>query len=250
MTPKSDDIVRFGPRARIEHAFMILAFVLLSLTGLPQKFADAGWAQALVALFGGVDVMRTVHRVTGFLMVALVAEHLIVAAWSVATRRCRPSMMVTRQDFHDAADTLRYYLGLREHEPRFDRYDYKQKFEYWGLVMGSAIMIVSGLILYFPVLTVSLLPGVVIPAAKVAHSNEAMLALLTIVTWHLYSANLNPEVFPIDKAIFTGRISRERMLREHPVEYERLLEAPDVPADLTAQPEAAESPAAAVDPAE
>jgi hypothetical protein len=67
------------------------------------------------------------------------------------------------------------------------------------------------------------LPGQVIPAAQVAHSYEGLMAFLVVIVWHIYNAHLNPDVFPFDTTIFTGRISRERMRHEHALEYERLL---------------------------
>jgi len=80
-------------------------------------------------------------------------------------------------------------------------------------------MIVTGFILYFPVFFTEFLPGQIIPAVKVAHSAEGLLAFLVVVTWHIYNAHLNPDVFPFDFTIFTGKISVERMLKEHLLEY-------------------------------
>jgi cytochrome b subunit of formate dehydrogenase len=119
---------------------------------------------------------------------------------------------------------LRYYLGVSDEQAQFDRYDYRQKFEYWGLVLGGVVMIVTGLILYFPTTVTRFLAGEVIPAAKVAHSNEGLLAFLVVIIWHVYNAHLSPDVFPFDASIFTGRISRERMEKEHSLEYARMVE--------------------------
>jgi hypothetical protein len=90
-------------------------------------------------------------------------------------------------------------------------------------------MIISGLMLMYPIWATKILPGQFIPAAKTAHGFEGIMAMLTILIWHLYSAHLEPGRFPIDTSIFTGLISRARMREEHPLEYEELLdkEAPE-----------------------
>ena len=137
-------------------------------------------------------------------------------------------MIPGRKDFVDAIKTLRYYLGASEEQARFDRFDYRQKFEYWGLVMGGLLMVATGMVLYFPLVVTRLLPGVAIPIAKVAHSNEGLMAFLVVITWHIYNAHLNPDVFPFDKTIFTGKISLDRMKHEHPLELERLKQYQDI----------------------
>jgi cytochrome b subunit of formate dehydrogenase len=111
---------------------------------------------------------------------------------------------------------------MTDEHPQYDRYDYKQKFEYWGVIAGGMLMITTGFVLWFPVEVARFLPGEVIPAAKAAHSNEALMAFLVIITWHIYNAVFSPEVFPLDTAIFTGSISRERMVHEHPIELARI----------------------------
>jgi cytochrome b subunit of formate dehydrogenase len=160
--------------------------------------------------------------VAGLLFAALTVAHLATAVVMVGTRRWKATMMITRQDVRDTLQNLRYYLGRADTPPRFARYDYRQKYEYWGLIFGSMVMVASGLLLFFPVLVTRLLPAQLIPAAKVMHSNEAMLAMLIILVWHLYGAHLNPEVFPMDSSMFTGKISKQRLLHEHPLEYEEI----------------------------
>lgn len=215
-------VVRFGRRHRIEHLLVIVTFVLLLLTGLPQKFHDTGWAVWLTGMLGGIDLVRAIHRATGIAFAALCVLHLTVAAYGVISGRTGATIMPRVQDFRDAIANLKYYVGLADRQPVFDRYDYRQKFEYWGMVIGSAVMIGSGFVLYFPLLFAQFLPGQFIPAAKAAHTYEAMMALLTIVIWHMYGAHLNPDCFPLDRSIFTGRISLRRMRHEHALEYQRL----------------------------
>jgi len=212
------DFVRFSPRQRLEHALVMSLFVVLAVTGFPQKFHNSGWAQGVVDLLGGLERVRFLHRAAGFLFALLAATHVAMLIRDVASGRARLSMVPTRKDFQDAITTLRYYLGVSDLQARFDRFDYRQKFEYWGLLLGGVVMVATGLLLYFPVAVASFLPGELIPAAKVAHSNEGLMAFLVVIVWHIYNAHLSPEAFPFDRSIFTGRISRERMKHEHPLE--------------------------------
>lgn len=217
--PNAREFVRFGFHPRIEHWLVIITFAVLTATGLPQKFSGMDWARWVVRAFHGLDTMRTIHRFTGWTMTVLAVEHVAIGIYLLVFRG-RTAMVPRGKDFRDAIDYLKWCLGLSKSQPRMGRYDYRQKFEYWGLLMGSAIMIASGIILYFPLVVAKFMPGVVVAAAKVAHSTEALLALLTVITWHAYGAHFNPEVFPIDKSIFNGKIPRDRMLHEHPLEFE------------------------------
>jgi len=92
-------------------------------------------------------------------------------------------------------------------------------------------------LLWFHNLALGLLPKFVLDIAREAHSDEALLATLAIVIWHWYNAHFNPTVFPMNTTIFTGKISKERMLKEHSLEYEQLLKAQEATA-----PAAVEAP--------
>jgi formate dehydrogenase subunit gamma len=217
------EIIRFSVRQRAEHASVMILFTTLAITGLPQKYYEAAFSATLVHALGGVGVTRLIHRIAGVLFTVTLTAHLAVAIWQVAMRRLsRLAMVPGRQDYRDALATLRWYLGLSKQKPLFDRYDYRQKFEYWGMVAGSMIMVVTGAVLLFPVLIGSLVPGQMIPAARLAHSQEGLMALLVVIVWHIYNAHLNPDVFPFDWSIFNGRISRHRMIEEHPLELARI----------------------------
>ena len=220
---KDVTVVRFSGVQRAEHVSVMMLFLILSITGLPQKFFEHSWAQALMGWIGGVDTARWVHRATGYAFAALVSAHLARVVLGVARGTMALTLVPTRQDFRDAIETLRYYLGVADRSPKFDRFDYRQKFEYWGLVMGAALVVGTGLVLLYPAYVTRFLPGELVPAAMVAHSNEGLLAFLVVIVWHVYNAHLNPDVFPFDTSIFTGRISRERMRHEHALEYERMV---------------------------
>jgi formate dehydrogenase subunit gamma len=218
----SDYIVRFNLQQRIEHFITMVVFALLCLTGLPQKFYQAGWAHTIVDVFGGVDNLRWTHRIAGMLLALSTVVHFTNAILLMLGKRTYFSMVPTRKDFEDVVQQLKYYLGMTEKHPMYDRYTYKEKFEYWGLVIGNVIMVLTGFILFFPVQAANVVPGQIIPAAKVAHSNEGLMAFFVITIWHIFNAHLNPDVFPFDASIFTGKVSRERYVHEHPLELARL----------------------------
>jgi formate dehydrogenase subunit gamma len=218
-------IKRFSLFRIIEHQAGIITFTILVVTGLSQKFHDSSLAEWVIMNLGGIDKTRLIHRFTGLVFAALTIVHVLAACYGVMFRKWVPSMVINLKDFTDAIDNLKYYFGITDMPARCGRYDYKQKFEYWGVVVGGLLMIATGLTLWFPTKVfklIPILPGQIIPAAKAAHTNEAMLAFLVIVIWHIYNSVFSPEIFPLDTSIFTGRLSKERMKHEHPLEYERL----------------------------
>ena len=218
-------IRRFSRWRIFEHWGIILSTLLLFATGLSQRFWNLDFSQWLILWMGGIDNVRWIHRYTGILFSLGLILNVIVAISGVVRGKWAPSMFITRKDFTDAVQNMKYYFGLDDHPAKCDRYDYMEKFEYWTILMGGFLMILTGTVLWFPILVTKILPGEIIPAAKALHSNEALLIFLINALWHIINAVFSPEVFPLDTSIFTGYISRERMAREHPIELESVEEA-------------------------
>ena len=219
---------RFTLFRQVEHHLNAIVFSLLVLTGLAQRFHEASWAQGSVRLMGGIDNVHVYHRIAGIVFVVIFTVHLVGGIMAVLSGK-RLTMFIVGNDFRDAIQNMNYFMGRVDKPARCDRFEYKQKFEYWGVIMGSLVMGITGLLLLFPTWlfsTFPFIPGQALAAAKAAHSNEALMAFLVIVTWHIYDAVLSPEVFPLDTTIFTGKISRARMMHEHPLEYERITGLP------------------------
>jgi cytochrome b subunit of formate dehydrogenase len=219
---QGDVIRRFHGARIVEHWLLIITFVSLVCTGLSQRFYYLDVSQWAIMQMGGIDTVRTIHRYAGTAFAVMVAAHVLVLTMGLGLKRWQPTMLITKKDFFDAVHNIKYYVGMENHPARCDRYDYKQKFVYWSVLGGGLLMVATGLTLWFPVAVVRWLPGEAIPTAKALHSNEALLIFLLVALWHIYDSIFSPDVFPVDKTIFTGRISRDRMLNEHPVELSRM----------------------------
>lgn len=212
------EYVRFSLTDRIEHMLLLVSFTVLVITGLPQKYVPAPWAEFLIGLMGGIETVRIIHRVAAVVLILESIFHVITVSYKLFVRRVSPSMLPTLQDFVDFLDALRYNLGLAKRRPQYDRYNFEEKIEYWAVIWGTAVMIITGFMLWNPITTTKFLPGSWIPAAKAAHGGEALLAFLAIIVWHVYNVHIKT----FNRSMFTGKLSREEMLHEHPKELERI----------------------------
>jgi hypothetical protein len=88
--------------------------------------------------------------------------------------------------------------------------------------------------LWFPEWFALFLPGYFINLAAVLHLYEAILAVAVKFVVHIITIHLRPEVWPLDKSIFTGKTTKERIEHEHPGEWEQL-NPPAAPAPDTAE---------------
>jgi hypothetical protein len=119
-------------------------------------------------------------------------------------------------DWRELLETLRYNLGLTAARPAYGRFAYWEKMEYWALVWGILVMVVTGLVLWFAIPFLNRFPYWALDLFRTVHRYEAILATLAIVVWHLYATMINPDVFPLNQAMTRGTLTYEEMLREHP----------------------------------
>jgi len=63
-----------------------------------------------------------------------------------------------------------------------------------------------------------------VDAYRWGHSDEAVLAVSFIFTWHFYNVHFQPDFFPMSWTWWTGNMSREVMQLEHGLELEMLEE--------------------------
>lgn len=220
--------VRFRLYHRILHVMVIVSFLGLALTGMSLKFADASWGRALSWMLGGPFSCRILHRIFAIVTFLYFGLHLVWILRSMLKNGFKKtfwgpeSMMPQPRDVVQMFQNVKHFLGLGP-APKFDRFTYWEKFDYFAVFWGVVIIGSTGLVLWFPLLFAKLLPGIWINAAIIVHSDEALLAVGFIFTIHFFNTHLRPEKFPMDKVIFTGRVTEDELKNERPLEYERLV---------------------------
>ena len=205
---------RFGLPDRAEHILLLAVFTTLAVTGLVQKFAEAGISQTIIAVLGGIENTRGVHHIAAVILMLEGVFHLGAVSYRLFVRHTRLDMLPGLMDFRRAWGAFLYNLGLRKDRPQEGRYTFAEKAEYWAVVWGTVVMAVTGFMMWNPISTTRLLPGQVVPAAKAAHGYEAILAVLAILIWHVYHVHLRR----VNKSMFTGYLDEEAMIEEHPLE--------------------------------
>ncbi len=234
---------RFLPFERFLHFLVVTSFLLLVITGMPLKFYYTNWAKAIFDIIGGPQTARTLHRFAAlvtFLYFGLHVASLVGRAWKgkgvlrdPASGRLSfkrlwqvlfgpDSMMPTWQDWKDFVAHNKWFFG-RGPKPQFDRWTYWEKFDYFAVFWGVAIIGASGLIMWFPTFFTRFLPGWIINIALIVHSDEALLAAGFIFSIHFFNTHFRIEKFPMDTVIFSGRVSKTEMLHERKRWYDRLV---------------------------
>ncbi|MEW6201256.1 MAG: cytochrome b/b6 domain-containing protein [bacterium] len=220
---KEEWFQRFSLTFRIQHIVLFVSVILLILTGLPLKFPESWWAKFLFSSLGAFAPAKIVHRVSAGGLITVAVFHIFYLLFLKEGRRMFLDVLPRPKDLLDVIANLKYFLGFSGAPAQFGRFSYIEKFDYWAVYWGIVIMVGTGLALWFQDAFMSIMPKFVIDIMKEAHSDEALLATLAIVIWHFYNVHLNPDRFPGTLLWWHGRISREEMLKDHPLEYERMM---------------------------
>jgi cytochrome b subunit of formate dehydrogenase len=211
------------------HATLFSTFLGLALTGLPLRFSQSGWAKGFAGAVGGFGAILFFHKAFAVTLTAAFLVHL-AQIWHRAFVKKElgifwgPNSMVPQpRDFRDLFAHVRWFVGLGP-KPKFGRFAYWEKFDYWAVFWGMAIIGLSGYAMWFAPFVARLVPGSWLNVALLLHGEEALLAVWFIFTVHFFNTHLRPGSFPMDTVIFTGRLSDQELKEKHLAEYERLVE--------------------------
>lgn len=234
-----EEIERFNIIFRIQHVVMFTTFLLLAFTGWGLKYAELDVSSWWIRIWGGPRTAGIIHRIAGITMVLDFTFHVLYIGYMLFKGKMQIRKVTTiiplPKDVKDVAHNFLYFLGISKTRPKFGRFSYAQKFDYWAVFWGMFIIGVSGLAIAFPIQTSYLIPewstGWIWQLLFILHSDEALLAIVFILFWHFYNEHLKPEVFPMSWVWLTGKISVKELKHKHPLEYELLFKEEPEPVE-------------------
>jgi formate dehydrogenase subunit gamma len=215
--------VRFSLNVCLQHLVLAIGVILLTITGLPIKFHDSAWAEFIFRHIWSLEINRIIHRVGASLL-------MFVTVWHIGWLLTREG----RRELRELLPQGERSLGFRREcevyarsllgAPQVRALQLQRKVRVLGFGVGhSGHGALRADALVSQNRAWRICPKYIFDVALQAHSGEALLAILALITWHMYHAHLNPEVFPMNMTIFTGKISKKRMIEEHPLEYEQIM---------------------------
>ena len=205
-------MTRMSVQQRWQHLLLLTSFIILVITGFALKFPESWFAHALGL---GEHWRSIVHRVAGVVLIMAGIYHIFYLAAAHEGRKLLRDIAPRPQDAFDALGTMRYYLGLSNQKPKFGRFNYAEKAEYWALVWGTALMGLTGVMMWAKVTVGALLARWWIDVATAIHYYEAILATLAIIVWHFYQVFFDPDVYPMNWAWWDGKMPVSHYRHEH-----------------------------------
>lgn len=243
---RDDEIfIRMNLAERIQHLILIMSFFILIVTGLPLIFHEIKFLKSIFSAENSFYIRGILHRIAAVTLILNLIWHILYVLLSSKGRANFKEMIPKFKDFNDAFELFWHNLGLThflfrrgilkkffknhpywlfKNAPRFGRYNFIEKFEYWTVFWGSVVMIATGFFMWNEEFSLSLFPLWVHNIFIIIHSYEAILAFLTVIIWHMYNIHLNPEVFPMSKIWLNGKITGKELHVFHPLEYQKILE--------------------------
>lgn len=233
---------RFSLHQRLQHMVLFSSVILLACTGFPLRYHDKPWAEGLYNFFGGIEVAPWIHRGAGSVLLCLFVYHTCYWVYVFLTTRVArlkqegqltfgnvvkeflsQDMIPNKKDFYDLIDMFKYLLYFSNRPPRYERMSWKEKFDYYAPYWGIPILGPAGFVLWWRDEFTHFLPGVVMNAFYIMHTDEALLAVIFLSFVHWYNVHYSPEKFPMATVFMTGYLSEEEMIHEHYAEYTRVL---------------------------
>lgn len=230
--PGGETHKRFGWGLRLGHAVLAISFIVLAETGFALRYPEGWWVRLFFVGDPSLALRSSIHRSAGIVMTLVFVLDLVYLVASAKGRNEFRALFPRIRDAKDLIHNLGYVLGLKREEADADRYGYKEKLEYWGLVWGSMVMVVTGFCMWYASAFMTYFPKVALDIVALVHFFEAVLAVLTILVWHMYFIVMDPDVYPMNWSWLTGHIPLEAFKKHHAREFERETRQETAPEEL------------------
>jgi cytochrome b subunit of formate dehydrogenase len=211
---RKPQVTRMNANAVFQHSILLVSFAVLVITGFALRYSESWLFTTLFGWDGGFSVRGIIHRVASSLFVFSIIWHVFYLNTHHG-RQFRKGMWPGLRDMKEALDTVLFNVGKRRERPRLGRFSFMEKAEYWALVWGSVVMVITGFFLWFDNLAIHLFPKGFLDVMLVVHFYEAWLATLAIALWHLYGTVFRPGVFPGNPSWITGKMPKDMYEHEH-----------------------------------
>jgi cytochrome b subunit of formate dehydrogenase len=220
---QGDYITRFDIHQRIQHYALMGSFIVLAVTGFLRGFPDWPTFAWFTSIFGGVEVLRLVHDIAAFVMIADGIYHLGYIAYGYFVKHKSPSAMFPKwKDLKDILHSSLWIFGMYKKEPQYDHFQYGQKIDYWAIFWGMPVMVITGIMMMFPSVFTPYIGGQWLAMMATAHRDEAILAVGFILIVHMYYGHLQTTAFPVNTVMFTGKMSKSKYKQWFGREYAQL----------------------------
>jgi formate dehydrogenase gamma subunit len=213
---KQETLQRFDKEWVFQHVTMFITFTILVITGFALKYPEATWVRILTQLGMSEAVRGITHRIAAVLMLVVGFYHIYCLFFRKSWKGEIPKLLPKLEDVKQFILNVKFHMRLTKQKPKFDRYGYVEKAEYWALVWGTAVMAITGFVLWFPTEATALFPAWIVKVSEVIHYYEAILATLAIALYHMFFAIFHPEDYPINLTGFTGKIPKEEAEERFP----------------------------------
>jgi cytochrome b subunit of formate dehydrogenase len=217
-----EEVMRMSLHFRVAHGLVIVSFPTLVITGFALTYPESWWAAPLLALENGFNFRGGVHRAAAVVLLLATLYHLIHLIRVPPDRVFLRQMWPRLKDATDLIGMIRYNLGRSPRRPTFSMFNYAEKAEYWAFMWGTVVMAVTGFVLWFNNLSLAYLPKWVSDAATTIHFWEAVLATGSILIWHFYMVIFDPDVYPMERAWLTGKVSADHLRHTRPSYFQKL----------------------------
>ncbi len=203
-----------------QHNLLAVSFILLAISGM-MVLIPAQWITLLFGPYSATiySIRRFAHITFAGILLFTGIWHLIYISFFPHGRKIVLDMLPGKNDLIHLWRNFLYFIGIEQHPPKFDRFNYQEKLEYITGGIGMVIISATGVIMLFS----TYFPKFWVDLAWTVHLMEALLASIAIAVWHLFSVHWKPGKFPMDSTWLDGKITLEALMEEHPLQYDRII---------------------------